>query len=105
MMLTKRRCGLAAAAWALALGVLGAGASEAAPLNGANPNAVAGTEPLAQSVHWRGRYYRPYYYYGGYYEPWYYRRHHRPYYYKPYAYYGYAPRYDYYPRPRYYRYW
>lgn len=106
MMHTKFRCGLAAAAAVLALGMSGATSSEAAPLGGIALETAAGPETLAQGVHWGRRYYRPYYYYGGYYEPWYYRRYYyKPYYYKPYSYYGYGPRYYYYPGPRHYRYW
>ena len=83
----KQNFGLAAAA-VMTVGLLGAPASMAAPLgNNAVVKPSADSAPLAQNVHWRGRYYRNYGYYGG-----------------P-RYYGYGPRYyGYYGRPRYYGY-
>jgi hypothetical protein len=99
----QRKFWLAAAAGALAMGMMAA-PSLAAPLSGvaSDVRAAAGEASGVQSVHWDRRYYHGYYY-----AP---RRYYRDYgyrHYRPYRYYGYGygPGYGFYDGPRYYRRW
>ena len=95
----KQNFGLAAAA-VMAVGLLGAPASVAAPFGNSTvvKPSVDSSAPLTQNVHWRGRHYRHYGYYDHYRPRYYGYRYHRPYYYggygpNYYGYYGGGPRY------------